>query len=361
MLEESVDSSSFVANGIEGRQDGLEVGYVYSEALEGFSAEIPDDSLDEVRNNPKVAYVEPDRVVTTLEQTLPWGIDRIDADNSPTAQAGDGNGAVSNVSVYVIDTGIDKNRADLNVTQHLNFHGGPNTDCDGHGTHVAGTLAAKDNDVAVVGVAPGAPLIGVKVLGCRGFGMASTVVEGIDWVTRHAIEGPDGTAGTADDSKPAVANMSLGDDSVITFVDQAVRESARKGVFYSIAAGNDGRDACKRLAGARGGRHQQRHPHHRRDHQERRGAPLEQLRPLRGPLGAGREHRIDEVGQRHEDDVRHLHGRAARGRDGRAVPRGQPHGLRGRGRDAALEARLGAHRHEEQNRAQDPARQRAAY
>jgi aqualysin 1 len=236
VLEDSVDNPSQVAQGIDQRQEGFDVGFVYSEALVGFSAEIPDDSVDDVRNNPRVAYVERDKVVTAFQvpaiQVLPWGVDRIDADESST-QAGNGSEAVTGVNVYVIDTGIDPTHADLNVVQPLqNFHGGPDGDCDGHGTHVAGTLAARDNPNDVVGVAPGAPLTSVKVLGCRGFGTSSNVIKGIDWVTDNAVE-------------PAVANMSLGSSGRIKSLNAAVRESAASGVFYSLAAGNDGRSACK--------------------------------------------------------------------------------------------------------------------
>src|SRR5215207_4710252 len=195
VLEESVDNPSLVAKGIDQRQEGFEVGFVYREALEGFSAEIPDDSVDEVRNNPKVAYVERDRVVTTLDQTLPWGVKRIGADNSMTPPKSPDNifVTVSNVNVYVIDTGIDRNHTDLNVVNHVNFRGKPNNDCDGHGTHVAGTLAAKDNTKDVVGVAAGAPLTGVKVLNRNGWGDTSHVLAGIEWVTKD-VKGPDGTA-----------------------------------------------------------------------------------------------------------------------------------------------------------------------
>jgi aqualysin 1 len=242
VLEESVASPSRVADGIEGRQEGLEVEFVYSEALEGFSAEIPDDSVDEVRNNSQVAYVERDRVVTTFQvpppQELPWGVDRIDADLSSTL-AGNGSGDVSGVNVYVIDSGVDVEHADLNITpeDHHNFRKGPNRDCDGHGTHVAGTLAAKDNTSDVVGVAPGARLIGVRVLNCNGSGEVSDVLEGIDWVTNDAQSAEN--AGT-----PAVANMSLGGERSRS-LNAAVKTSTASGVFYSLAAGNDGRNACK--------------------------------------------------------------------------------------------------------------------
>ncbi len=176
-----------------------------------------------------VAYVEPDGTMTISAQTLPWGIDRINADSSSTL-AGNGSGAINNVNAYIIDTGIDRSHADLNVVDHVNFAGGPNKDCNGHGTHVAGTVAARDDTADVVGVAPGAPLTGVKVLGCGGSGTTSGVIKGIDWVTGHAV-------------KPAIANMSLGGGASKS-LDDAVIKSAGSGVFYSIAAGNSGADAC---------------------------------------------------------------------------------------------------------------------
>jgi subtilisin family serine protease len=133
----------------------------------------------------------------------------------------------------MIDTGIDATHADLNVVRSdVNFHGGPDTDCDGHGTHVAGTLAAEDNTGWVVGVAPGAPLISVKVLGCGGSGALSNVIKGVDWVTANA-------------EKPAVANMSLS-GRASNALDRAVKRSANSGVFYSVSAGNQGQNACKR-------------------------------------------------------------------------------------------------------------------
>jgi subtilisin family serine protease len=231
VLEESVDNPSQVAQGIDQRQEGFEVGFVYTEALEGFSAEIPDDSVDDVRNNPQVAYVERDKVVTTTAQEIPWGVKRIKANLSSTL-AGNGSGKVTGVNIYVIDTGIDPTHADLDVVKPLhNFHGGPVADCDGHGTHVAGTLAAKDNNSHVVGVASGAPLTSVKVLDCKGSGHVSDVIEGINWVTKH-VKGPDGK------------NMSLGGGRSRS-LNTAVRNSAASGVFYSLSAGNDGRNACK--------------------------------------------------------------------------------------------------------------------
>ncbi len=210
------------------KRHGAQVKHVYTHALRGYAATIPSHRLDDVRADSRVAYVEADGVVNASAQVVPWGIDRIGADTSSTL-AGNGSGAVSNVNAYVIDTGI-ANHSDLNVVRHVNFAGGKNTDCHGHGTHVAGTIAAKDNTSDVVGVVPGAPLTGVKVLGCNGSGSTSGVIKGIDWVTANAV-------------KPAIANMSLG-GGLSTSMDNAVRNSAAKGVFYAVAAGNSGADAC---------------------------------------------------------------------------------------------------------------------
>jgi subtilisin family serine protease len=145
---------------------------------------------------------------------------------------------ISNVNVYVIDTGVDKTHPDLNVVNHVNFAGGKNTDCQGHGTHVAGTIAARDNTTDVVGVVPGAPITGVKVLDCTGRGTTSDVIKGVDWVTANAV-------------KPAIANMSLSGGAVQA-LDDAVTSSADSGVFYSLAAGNVADDACKYSPGRAG-------------------------------------------------------------------------------------------------------------
>ena len=242
VLEDSVDDPSQVAEGIDQRQEGFDAGFVYTEALEGFSAEVPDDSLDDVRNNSRVAYVERDEVVTAFDQKVPWGIRRIGANVSST-RAGNGSGKVKGVNIYVIDSGIATN-PDLNVVKRHNLLArGPDTDCYRHGTHVAGILAARDNRIDVVGVAPGAPLTSVKVLDCHGHGTARNVIAGIDWVTKD-VKGPDGRAGTTDDKKPAVVNMSLGGDK-LRALNTAVRNSAASGVFYSLAAGNERRNACK--------------------------------------------------------------------------------------------------------------------
>jgi subtilisin family serine protease len=208
---------------------GAGVEAVWGHALHGYAAVIPNDRVAALRSDATVSYVEADGEATIAAQTLPWGIDKIEADVSST-QAGNGSGAVSNVRVYVIDTGVDRNHPDLNVVSHVNFAKGQNTDCNGHGTHVAGTIAAKDDSQGVVGVAPGAPIYGVKVLKCNGSGSWSGVISGINWVT-------------ANHGANAVANMSLG-GGASQAVDDAVKNSAASGVFYAVSAGNSGANAC---------------------------------------------------------------------------------------------------------------------
>jgi len=231
---------------------GFSLGHVYSHAIEGFSAHLNDWQLAVLSADARVAYIEADLPMSVMgvpspgvrakptnpggggstepaAQELPWGIARVGADSSSTL-AGDGSGSVAGVRAYIIDTGIDTSHADLYVVEHVNFAGGPNKDCHGHGTHVAGTVGAIDNTRDVVGVAPDIELVGVKVLGCGGTGSTSGVLRGVDWVTANAV-------------LPAVANMSLGGGASAA-LDEAVLNSAAAGIFYAVAAGNDGGDAC---------------------------------------------------------------------------------------------------------------------
>ena len=228
VLEEGVKDPTAVGQE-HARGPGAEVLRTYQHTIDGYAARLPERRLEEVRADGRVAYVEPDQTTRSTAQTLPWGIDKIGADASST-KTGNGSGAVSGVNAYVIDSGIYKH-PDLRVVNHVNFAGdGKNYDCYGHGTHVAGIVAAKDNARDVVGAAPGAPLTGVKVTGCGGSGTVSGAIDGIDWVTANA-------------KKPAIANISLG-SGVSKALDDAVTKSAASGIFYSIAAGNEGADAC---------------------------------------------------------------------------------------------------------------------
>ena len=227
VLKNAVDSRA-VAN-LHSARYGASVDNVWSVALHGYSAVIPNDRVAALRADQNVAYVVADGVATATAQVLPWGVDRIDADLSSTL-AGNGSGAITNVDAYVIDTGIDISHPDLNVVEFRSFIGGPKTDCNGHGSHVAGTIGARDDANGVVGVAPGLRLHAIKVLNCSGSGSWSSVINGINYV-----------AGTI--ARPAVANMSLG-GAQNSAVDDAVKGAVGRGVFFAVAAGNDGANAC---------------------------------------------------------------------------------------------------------------------
>ncbi len=228
LLEDTVSSPDAVA-AEHGNRYGAQVEFVYKYSINGYSAMIPDNRVASIRADERVRLVESDQPVSIAAQTVPSGITKIGAPLS-SQLAGNGSGSVGNVRVYVIDTGVEMTHADLNVVNHVNFAGGPNKDCNGHGTHVAGTIAARDNTTHVVGVAPGAAVTGVKVLGCSGSGSTSGVIRGVDWVTANA-------------QKPAIANMSL-TGGASTTLDNAVLASAASGVFYALAAGNSGANAC---------------------------------------------------------------------------------------------------------------------
>jgi subtilisin family serine protease len=235
VLKDAVDSQA-VAD-LHSARYGASVDHVWSVALHGYSAVIPNDRVAALRADQNVAYVVPDGVATATAQVLPWGVDKIDADLSSTL-AGNGSGAITNVDAYVIDTGIDTSHPDLNVVEFRSFANGPKTDCNGHGSHVAGTIGAKDDSNGVVGVAPGIRLHAIKVLNCAGSGSWSSVISGINYV-----------AGTT--ARPAVANMSLG-GAQNNAVDDAVRGAVSHGVFFAVAAGNDGGNACSHSPAAAG-------------------------------------------------------------------------------------------------------------
>lgn len=220
---------------------------VYNRALHGFAAELTDEELQRIEADDRVKYIEPDRVVTLAppcgtpnggpcedddeddddgDQATPWGIDRVGG-------AADYSG--SNIA-WVIDTGIQLDHPDLNVDENLSevfVSGGPGSgtpdDGNGHGTHVAGTIAAIDNDRDVVGVAAGATTVAVKVLDNRGSGQYSWIIAGVDYVAANGSSGD-------------VANMSLGGPASDA-LDDAVRNAADEGIYFSLAAGNDSADS----------------------------------------------------------------------------------------------------------------------
>ncbi|MDP9430731.1 MAG: S8 family serine peptidase [Actinomycetota bacterium] len=227
------------------REHGAQVDHVYRHTLRGYAARMSDGAVDRIARDPRVASVQRDRVVTASAQTVPTGIYRIDADTSSTS-AGSGNGSVD-VDVAVIDTGIDTTHPDLNLAGGKNcVKGGKNTydDGNGHGSHVAGTIGAKDDGIGVVGVAPGARLWAVRVLDNRGSGSWSSIICGVDWVTgREDIEVANMSLG-GDGSEPVdgvSGDCSTGDalhDAICTSV------TGPAGIRYAVAAGNSSEDAA---------------------------------------------------------------------------------------------------------------------
>jgi subtilisin family serine protease len=203
--------------------------HMYSHAVRGFAARLTPRQIAALAYDVRVAHVELDHLWTRQVQTLPWGVDRVNADQSSTL-AGNGSGAVGVTNVYVIDTGIGAH-PELNVVRRVTMDPAwSTTDCHGHGTHVAGTVGARDNAGVIVGVSPGVALTGVKVLDCSGSAPLSTVIKGVDWVTANARH-------------PAVVNMSLGGPPSDAG-DAAIMNSVASGVVYVVAAGNDGTNAC---------------------------------------------------------------------------------------------------------------------
>jgi subtilisin family serine protease len=236
---------------------GLGLGHIYRHALHGFSAFVPQGRLNALRSDPRIVSIVADRYIsidkppcascgggggagTQPPQVIPAGILRVNGDLSST-QSGNGAGAV-NVDVAVIDTGI-YNHADLNVVGGKNCSTGKGyNDGNGHGTHVAGTIAAKDNDIGVVGVAPGARLWAVRVLNNAGSGSWASVICGVDYVTGKS-------------STIKVANMSLGGSGSAGSCDdgglrEAICTSVSAGVTYVVAAGNESDDAANHVPAA---------------------------------------------------------------------------------------------------------------
>jgi subtilisin family serine protease len=234
VLRDHVQDPDFVAENIA-RYHRFTLGHVYKRALKGFSARIPGARLEAVARDPDVAFIEPDRWVYAVQQTIPTGVERMGTLQNPTAKI-DGVDDRVNVDIAIIDTGIDLDHPDLNVVSSTNCarsvgacRDGQGNDGHGHGTHVAGIAAALDNNYGAVGVAPGARLWAVKVMSDNGTGYLSWIIKGIDWVTAHA-------------TSIEVANMSLAWYGYSSAAHTAIKNSVVKGVVYFAAAGNDSTD-----------------------------------------------------------------------------------------------------------------------
>lgn len=214
-------------------ENGGTLRFAYAAALKGFAADLPEQAVEALKNNPNVAYIEPDQVIrvsgTELAPPAPWGLDRVDQRTLPLAGSYNWGATGAGVTIYGIDTGI--------LSTHIEFAGRllsgadfvrgkwTTEDCNGHGTHTAGTFGGT-----TYGVAKGVEIVPVRVLDCNGSGTWSAVIAGIDWVT-------------ANRQLPAVANMSLG-GGYNQAVNDAVEGSIASGVTYTIAGGNSSWDAC---------------------------------------------------------------------------------------------------------------------
>ena len=210
------------------------VDYTYQHALHGFAGTMSETAARKLAADPAVAYVEQNATVSIAATQTPvpsWGLDRVDQRDLPLDNSYTYPNTASNVRAYIIDTGIRITHTDFGgrAVWGTNTVGdGNNTDCHGHGTHVAGTVGG-----AAYGMAKGVQLTAVKVLGCTGSGSFAGVAAGIDWVTGDHAAGA-----------PAVANMSLGAAGSDVTTENAVRNSIADGVVYAIASGNSNSDAC---------------------------------------------------------------------------------------------------------------------
>ena len=223
-----------------GRRYGLRRKKVFRSALKGYAGELPRQQVAALERDSRVAYVERDALVKveTTQSGATWGLDRVDQRLLPLTGSFSYTSNGQGVTAYIIDTGIHPTHQEFGgrAVSDLDFveaaYQNDGKDCNGHGTHVAGTVGGSS-----YGVAKGVSLVGVRVLDCDGYGYNSEIIAGLDWITAN------------NQGKPAVANMSLG-GGASTAIDDAVKRSIASGVSYAVAAGNGNaggvhQDACK--------------------------------------------------------------------------------------------------------------------
>jgi serine protease len=210
---------------------GVSPRFVYTAAINGFAGPLNAGQLNALQRHPGVAWIEQDAVVTldATQTNATWGLDRIDQRDLPLNGTYTYTPTGAGVRAYIIDTGIRRTHDDFGGRAQHGYtaisDGRGSDDCNGHGTHVAGTVGGT-----VWGVAKGATLVAVRVLDCNGSGTNSGVIAGMDWVTGNHV-------------KPAVANMSLGGGASST-IDAAVDRMHNAGVTVVVAAGNSNANAC---------------------------------------------------------------------------------------------------------------------
>ncbi|MFG1707145.1 S8 family peptidase [Nonomuraea sp. M3C6] len=213
-----------------GRYGGQLIG-VYEHAFKGYTARLSAAAAEQLRQSPNVLSVEPDAVVTAFPQTTPTGVRRIFGPNNPNLDIDGIDDVRINVDVAVVDTGVDNTHPDLNVAARANCVTGvcvnnTGTDDNGHGSHVAGTVGALDNNIGPVGVAPGARIHGVKVLNAAGSGTLSAIAAGLNWVVARA-------------STIEVINLSLGcSGCTSSAISTAITNAVNAGIVVVVAAGN---------------------------------------------------------------------------------------------------------------------------
>jgi subtilisin family serine protease len=211
---------------------GGQVSHVYEHVFAGVAASLPDAAVAALARNPRVEAVDADGVATTqgTQTSPPWGLDRTDQRSLPLSKGYTWQSDGAGVSAYIVDTGIRPDHVDFGGRVRWGAtaisDGVGTNDCNGHGTHVAGTVAG-----ASYGIAKAATLVPVRVLDCNGSGTWSGVIAGLDWIVKDHTTGP------------AVANMSLG-GGANSSVDAAVRSVVADGVAVAVAAGNSNANAC---------------------------------------------------------------------------------------------------------------------
>jgi subtilisin family serine protease len=263
VFEDWVDNPGNLARKQAQQQNG-KLGFVYRHVLRGYSAELPSQAVEGLRRNPQVKYITIDGMAAPVEEmietidhegvelfehTIPTGISRTFATANKTLDIDGFDDLRIDVDVAVIDTGTSHAHTDLNVVAHTDCSSGTEkeaacinesgTDLNGHGTHVAGTIGAIDNGIGVVGMAPGARIWAVKVLG-TGTNYFSEIIAGVDWITAKRKDESPG-------NDIEVANMSLGCSSFSPFcppkpLDEAITKSVEAGVVHVVAAGNSSLD-----------------------------------------------------------------------------------------------------------------------